>query len=71
MALEIGVFFYQEGGVVAGFGDGVGVGEAGHFEIGDARLADAVEFAGAAHGEVDLGEGETGLVLDHGGEAFG
>lgn len=55
----------------AGFVDGFAVAEGGHFEVGDAALFEAEDFAGAAEFEVDFGEGEAAVVFFHCFEAGG
>ncbi len=71
MVLEFGVAFDEGAGGRTGFVDGFAVAEAGHFEVWDAALFEAEDFAGAAEFEVDFGEGEAAVVFFHRFEAGG
>ena len=67
---EAGVAVEDAGGFVAGAYQDVAVGEAGHFEGGEAALTGAEEVTGAAELEVDFGEFEAVVVLFDGFEAL-
>ena len=67
---EVGVAVEDTSGLVSGVDEDVAVGEAGHFEAGEAALAGAEEVAGAAELEVDFGELEAVVVLFDGFEAL-
>ena len=67
---EVGVAVEDAGGFVSGVDEYVAVGEAGHFEAGEAALSGTEEVAGAAELEVYFGELESIVILFDGLEAL-